>query len=91
MSDSTLHLLDLESRLAADAAGWERDALLTRLRAARAKAKRQLDTGVSPEVYKQLTTLIEACDAALALVPELWRHLRAGAARNRSEGSSSHG
>jgi type III secretion system YseE family protein len=86
MSASPLRLLDLEDRLAGDAAGWERDAILTRLRAARTAAKRQLDTGVPPELYRQLSSLIQACDAALDIVPQLWRRLRIDAAAAAQRG-----
>jgi type III secretion system YseE family protein len=80
MAEASIRLLDIEDRLSDDAGGWERDRLLAELRRARADAKRQLDKGVSPEAYRNLNALLEACDAANEIVPQLWRRLRTAAA-----------
>lgn len=87
MSQPDLRLLDLEERLAADAAGWERDSLLARLRQARLQAKQDLDRGVPPAEYKRLMALVEACDSAIALVPQLWRRIRLVAATAGQSGA----
>ena len=68
-------LLEIEDRLAADAAGVERDAVLARLGAARAAAKRNLDVGVSPDQAARWKSLLAALDAAELVVRKVWGHL----------------
>lgn len=63
-------LLALEEHLRNDADGRYRRDLLDRLQAARAELRRQLDRGVSPEVYRQLSRIMEAYEAAYAVIEE---------------------
>lgn len=69
-------VLDLDRRLAADDAGWERDALVEELREYRRETRRRLDKGVSPERYAALSATISALDAAIEILPVLWVRLR---------------
>lgn len=69
-------VLDLDRRLAADDAGWERDSLLEELREFRRETRRQLDKGVPPERYAALNATIAALDAAVEILPLLWGRLR---------------
>lgn len=70
-----MHLLEIEERLAADASGAERDALLARLDELRAAAKRSLDRGQPPSEAKRWTALLAALDAAGLVVRRVWTHL----------------
>lgn len=69
-------VLDLDRRLAADDAGWERDTLVEQLREFRRETRRRLDKGVSPECYTALSATITALDAAIEILPLLWVRLR---------------
>ena len=69
-------ILDLDSRLAGDEAGWERDILLERLRERRREVRRGLDKGVPPDRYAVLSAELSALDAAMEIVPLLWARLR---------------
>jgi type III secretion system YseE family protein len=68
-------LLEIEDRLAADATGAERDAVLARLQAARAAAKRNLDRGLPPPQAMRWKSLLAALDAGEAVVRRVWAHL----------------
>ena len=68
-----MHLLEIEERLAADTAGAERDALLARLDALRAAAKRDLDKGLPPA--ERWVALIAGLDAAGLVVRRVWAYL----------------
>lgn len=70
-----MHLLEIEERLATDATGAERDALLARLEGLRAAAKRSLDKGQPPGEAKRWTALLAALDAAGLVVRRVWTHL----------------
>lgn len=70
-------ILDLDSRLADDAAGWERDILLERLHERRREVRRDLDKGVPADRYAVLSAELSALDAAVEIVPLLWARLRA--------------
>ena len=79
-------VLDLDRRLAADDAGWERDTLMEQLRDFRRETRRQLDKGVPPERYAALSTTIAALDAALEILPLLWVRLRVSGETSASVG-----
>lgn len=68
-------LLEIEDRLAADATGAERDAILTRLGRVRAEAKRNLDKGLLPAQAMQWKSLLAALDAAEVVVRKVWARL----------------
>lgn len=69
-------ILDIDSRLAGDQAGWERDILLERLRERRREVRRDLDKGVQLDRYRELNAELSALDAAIEIVPLLWTRLR---------------
>lgn len=69
-------ILDIDSRLAGDQAGWERDILLERLRERRREVRRDLDKGVQTDRYRELNAELSALDAAIEIVPLLWTRLR---------------
>ncbi len=69
-------ILDIDSRLAGDQAGWERDILLERLRERRREVRRDLDKGVQLDRYRELNAELLALDAAIEIVPLLWTRLR---------------
>lgn len=69
------HLLEIEERLAADASGAERDALLGRLEALRVETKRGLDRGLPPEEARRSVALLAALDAAGLVVRGVWAYL----------------
>ena len=68
-------LLEIEDRLAADATGVERDAVLARLGDARNTARRNLDTGLPPAQAMRWKSLLAALDAGEAVVRRVWAHL----------------
>lgn len=68
-------LLEVEDRLAADATGAERDAILARLGWARGEAKRNLDKGLPPAQATRWKSLLAALDAAEVVVRKVWAHL----------------
>lgn len=69
-------ILDIDSRLAGDQAGWERDILLERLRERRREVRRDLDKGVQLDRYRELNAELSALDAAIEIIPLLWTRLR---------------
>lgn len=72
MSQTDLELAALRTRLADDAGGQELSALTTRLTEARAGLTRKLDEGVSSSEFDELSSMKDAYDAGLELLPKLW-------------------
>lgn len=70
-----VNLLGLEDRLAADAAGRERDAVIARLAEVRTAAKLNLDKGLRPTDAARWIALLAALDAAEHTVRSVWAYL----------------
>lgn len=66
--DEPSGLLDIETALKDDTDGRHRAALLKQLENGRNIVRRQLDRGVSPDEYRRLTRVLEACDAAATVL-----------------------
>lgn len=66
--DSRTGLLDMEARLNADEDGSFRASLLERLERCQADIRRVLGNGVPPDEFRQLNRVLEACEAAVAVL-----------------------
>ncbi|MBK4214337.1 hypothetical protein JJJ17_00210 [Paracoccus caeni] len=75
MSDRTLELEELEKLLSDDPNGVELKRLLEKLSAAKSSVVREMDRGVSPEVYAQLTLLAQAYNSGIDALPKLWANI----------------
>lgn len=78
MNDQPIRLVEMESRLAADAAGAYRDQLLQRFGAEQQSLKRQIDGGLSPAEFEVAQKLTTALDTAGAVVKKVWQAHHAG-------------
>lgn len=63
-----VELLDMERRLREDADGRYHAQVLAEIETARLGLKRAADAGVPPEEYRQLATVLQACEAAAAVL-----------------------
>nr|WP_172686446.1 EscE/YscE/SsaE family type III secretion system needle protein co-chaperone [Paracoccus kondratievae] len=75
LSDRALELDELERLLNHDPAGVELKRLLEKLSAAKSIVIREMDRGVSPEVYAQLTLLAQAYNSGIDALPKLWANI----------------
>jgi hypothetical protein len=73
MSDATITMVDLESRLASDPAGSARDQICEALADWRAEARRYIDAGLPPAEFVAASRWAEALDAAAAVVTKYWK------------------
>lgn len=64
------HLLAIEERLAEDRDGAYRREVTDRLAAARADLRRTIDQGVPPDEFRRLQRVLEAFDAAQAVIDQ---------------------
>lgn len=75
MSDRTLDLEWLDQLLSGDSNGVELKRLIEKFSAERSMVVRELDRGVSPEVYAQLTLLAQAYNSGIDALPKLWANI----------------
>lgn len=61
-------LLGIEEVLADDPDGRGRAAFRRQIEEARVTVRRRLDAGVAPEEYRRLNHVLDACDAAVAVL-----------------------
>ncbi len=73
MLPNQLKELEIIKKLSTDATGVEFKSMVERLELGRVGVRRQIDAGVTPDEYRSLSKLVSGYDAALELLPEIWR------------------
>jgi len=68
-----MHVVELETKLAADEFGALRDELCAALSQERAAIKKTIDAGLPPEPYRTAQAYHDACIAAERVVTSYWR------------------
>jgi type III secretion system YseE family protein len=70
-----INLVEMEERLAGDAAGTYRDQIVARFNNQLQDLKRQIDAGLAPADFEVAQKLNSALTAAVAVVDKVWQRL----------------